>query len=35
MSVERFGASAPAEILLHEYGFSIERVCARAKTLLA
>ena len=35
MSVERFGASAPAEVLLREYGFSVESVCARAKTLLA
>jgi transketolase len=35
MSVERFGASAPAEVLLREYGFSVDRVCARAKKLMA
>ena len=35
VSVERFGASAPAEVLLREYGFSVDSVCARAKTLLA
>jgi transketolase len=34
MSVERFGASAPGEVLLREYGFSVDGVCARAKTLL-
>jgi len=35
VSVERFGASAPAEVLLREYGFSVDNVCARAKALLA
>jgi transketolase len=35
MSVERFGASAPAEVLLREYGFSVDNVCARAQALLA
>ena len=34
MSVERFGASAPAEVLLREYGFSVDNVYARAKALL-
>jgi transketolase len=34
MSVERFGASAPAETLLREYGFTVEKVCARAEALL-
>ena len=34
LSVERFGASAPAETLLREYGFTVENVCARAKVLL-
>jgi transketolase len=34
LSVERFGASAPAETLLREYGFTVENVCVRAKTLL-
>lgn len=35
LGVEHFGASAPAEVLLREYGFSIDNVCARAKALLA
>jgi transketolase len=34
LSVERFGASAPAETLLREYGFSVDNVCARVKALL-
>jgi transketolase len=33
MSVERFGASAPSETLLREYGFSVEDVCRRALAL--
>ena len=35
LGVERFGASAPAEILLREYGFTVENVVARARKLLA
>jgi transketolase len=35
LGVTRFGASAPAEILLHEYGFTVANVCARAQALLA
>lgn len=34
LSVDRFGASAPAEVLLREYGFSIDEVCRRARALL-
>ena len=34
ISVEKFGASAPAEILLREYGFTVDNVCARARMLL-
>ncbi|MBA2593480.1 MAG: transketolase [Pseudomonadota bacterium] len=33
VSVERYGASAPAEVLLREYGFSVEEVCRRALAL--
>jgi transketolase len=33
--VECFGASAPAAVVLREYGFSIDDVCARARALLA
>jgi len=34
LGIERFGASAPAETLLREYGFTVEHVCARAIALL-
>lgn len=34
LGVERFGASAPAEVLLYEYGFTPDKVYARAKALL-
>jgi transketolase len=34
LSVERFGASAPGEVLLREYGFTVDTVCASAKALL-
>ena len=30
LSVEKFGASAPAEVLLKEYGFTVENVCRLA-----
>jgi transketolase len=33
LSVERFGASAPGDVMLHEYGFSVEEVCRRALAL--
>lgn len=35
LGIDRFGASAPAEILLREYGFTVDNVIARAKALLA
>lgn len=35
LSVESFGASAPAEQLLQEYGFSVDEVCRRALALIA
>jgi transketolase len=35
LGVERFGASAPADILLREYGFTVENVVLRARKLLA
>ncbi len=34
VGVERFGASAPAETLLREYGFTVEHVVTRARNLL-
>jgi transketolase len=35
LSIEGFGASAPADRLLQEYGFTVDNVCARAVALLA
>jgi len=35
LGVDRFGASAPADVLLEKYGFTIDNVVARAKKLLA
>jgi transketolase len=35
LSAERFGASAPAAVMLREYGFTVDNVCARARALLA
>ncbi len=34
LSVERFGASAPGEIVMHEYGFTVDNVCERVAMLL-
>lgn len=34
LSVERFGASAPGETVMREYGFTVENVCSRALALL-
>ncbi|NNM51715.1 MAG: transketolase [Pseudomonadales bacterium] len=34
LSMESFGASAPASVLLQEYGFTVAAVCARAIVLL-
>ena len=35
LGIERFGASAPGETVLREYGFSVDNVCRCAKALLA
>jgi transketolase len=35
LGVEQYGASAPAEVLLEQYGFTVDKVVARAKKLLA
>ncbi len=35
IGIDHFGASAPGETVLREYGFSVDNVCARAKALLA
>ena len=34
LGIEHFGASAPAEVLLREFGFTVDAVYARAKSLL-
>jgi transketolase len=33
VAVDKFGASAPAEIVFKEYGFTVENVVAKAKGL--
>lgn len=35
LGIEHFGASAPAEVLLESYGFTVDAVIERAKALLA
>jgi transketolase len=35
LSVVRFGASAPGEVVMREYGFTVENVCRRALALLS
>jgi transketolase len=35
LAIDRFGASAPAEALLREYGFTVDNVVLRARALLA
>lgn len=34
IGMERFGASAPGPIVMHEYGFNIDNICERALALL-
>jgi transketolase len=34
LGIERFGASAPGDVLLREYGFTVENVCRRALAML-
>jgi transketolase len=34
ISIETFGASAPGEVMLREFGFTVENVCERAIALL-
>jgi transketolase len=34
IGVDRFGASAPGEVVMREYGFNVENVCQRALALL-
>jgi transketolase len=34
LAIDRFGASAPGEIVMREYGFTVENVVNRVKNLL-
>jgi transketolase len=34
LGIDHFGASAPASVLLREFGFTVDNVCARAKAVL-
>jgi len=34
LAVDRFGASAPSEVVMREYGFTVDNVCRRAVALL-
>jgi len=34
LGVDRFGASAPGDVLLREYGFTVENVCRLALATL-
>ena len=35
LGIDHFGASAPAEVLLREFGFTVENVVKRARAVLA
>jgi transketolase len=34
LSIERFGASAPGDVMMREYGFTVENVCQKVLALL-
>ena len=34
LGVDRFGTSAPGEVVMREYGFTVDNVCKHARTLL-
>jgi transketolase len=35
LGVDRYGASAPGDVVMREYGFTVENVCRRVRTLLS
>ena len=35
LAVDRFGASAPGDVVMREYGFTVDEVCRRARAQLA
>ena len=34
MGVDRYGASAPGDVVMREYGFTVDNVCERAMAVL-
>jgi len=34
IGIDRFGASAPGPVMMHEYGFTVDNICKRAVALL-
>ena len=34
LSIDQFGASAPGDVMMREYGFTVDSVCQRARALL-
>ena len=34
LGVDRYGASAPGDVVMREYGFTVDNVCKRAMALL-
>jgi transketolase len=34
LAIDRFGASAPGDVMMREYGFTVENVCKRTRALL-
>jgi len=34
LGIDRFGASAPGDVVMREYGFTVENVCKRTLALL-
>ena len=34
LSIERFGASAPGDVMLREFGFTVDNVCKHARALV-
>jgi transketolase len=34
LGVDRYGASAPGDVVMREYGFTVDNVCKRVMTML-
>jgi transketolase len=35
LGVDHFGASAPGEVVMREYGFTVENICRKVRNLLS